>query len=151
MTHMHSRAAVVCLLVAVACSSGSKAAAPDSPAPETATSSSAPGSCSLKAGTTIATYEFTSPQERVRVSLVKGCLYWASTDQQGIRLDLRPRSSGMPLPYIGQVMGGGVQGGSTWEIWTSVDGDFDIRSSGQSSGATVRLTVTVRGPVPAKK
>lgn len=151
MKPMHRRVATVGLLALGACSSGSKATAPASPAPSNAAASGASGSCSLKAGTTIATYEFTSPQERVRVSLLKGCLYWASTDQQGIRLDLRPRSSGMPQPFIGPIMGGGVQGGSTWEIWTSVDGDFDIRSNGQNPGATVRLTVTVRGPVPPAK
>jgi hypothetical protein len=144
-----NRAATFCLLVLGACSSGSKATEPQAPAPETAAAATA--GCSLKAGTTVATYEFTSPQDRVRVSLLRGCLYWASTDQQGVRLDLRPRSSGMQPPYMGQVMSAGAQGGSTWEIRPAVDGDYDIRSSGQTGGRAVRLTVTVRGPVPPAK
>ena len=143
-----TRAATFCLLVLGACSSGSQGTAPQAPVPETA---AATGGCSLKSGTTVATYEFTSPQDRVRVSLLKGCLYWASTDQQGVRLDLRPRSSGMPAPYMGQVMSAGAQGGSTWEIRPAVDGDYDIRSSGQTGGRAVRLTVTVRGPTPPAK
>jgi hypothetical protein len=54
----------------------------------------------------------------------------------------------MQQPYVGQVMTSGVQGGTTWEIRPSADGDYDIRSSGQSAGRAVRLTVTVRGPTP---
>lgn len=142
------RLAIAALATLAACSHSGGGAEPQAPAPAPASGASASSSCSLKAGTTIATYEFTSPQDRVRVSLLKGCLYWASTDQQGVRLDLRPRSSGMQPPYMGQLMSAGAQGGSTWEIRPAVDGDYDIRSSGQTGGRAVRLTVTVRGPVP---
>jgi len=144
------RAATSCLLILGACSSGSKAKEPPAPEPETAAAATETG-CSLKPGTTVAIYEFTSPQDRVRVSLLKGCVYWASTDQAGVRLDLRPRSSGMQPPYVGQALSAGIQGGSTWEIRPAVDGEYDIRSSGQTGGRAVRLTVTVRGATPPAK
>lgn len=143
---------IAVLATLTACSHGGSGGSTESPSPAAAPSATGAGGCSIKAGTTVATYEFTSPQDRVRVSLLKGCLYWASTDQQGVRLDLKPRSSGMQAPYMGQVMSAGAQGGSTWEIRPAVDGDYDIRSSGQTGGRAVRLTVTVRGPTtPAKQ
>jgi hypothetical protein len=137
------------LLAFAACSSGSKPT--ETPAPAAAPATTTSGGCSLKAGTTVGSYQFTSAQERYRVSLVKGCLYWASTDQQGVRLDIKPRTSGMQPPYVAQAMSAGAQGGVTWEIRPAVDGDYDIRSSGPSGGRPVQLTVTVRGPVPAGK
>jgi hypothetical protein len=139
-------AASLSLLALAACSSGSKPT--ETPAPAAATTS---GSCSLKAGTIVGRYEFTSAQQRYRASLVKGCLYWASTDQQGVRLDIRPRATGMQPPYVGQAMSAGAQGGVAWEIRPAVDGDYDIRSTGPSGGRPVQLTITVRGPVPPGK
>ena len=142
------RLVIAALATLTACSHGGGATAPQPPTPAAAPATAGPDGCSLKAGTTVATHEFTSSQERVRVSLLKGCLYWASTDQQGVRLDIKPRSSGMQTPYVAQAMSAGTQGGMTWEIRPAVDGDYDIRSSGPSGGRPVQLTVTVRGPVP---
>ena len=80
-----------------------------------------------------------------RITLRAGCLYWAITDVSGVLLQLRPRSSGTQMPYMGQLMGGGVQGGSTWEIRATIDGEYDIWATGAPSGRAVKLEVTVRG------
>jgi hypothetical protein len=146
---MRNQVTKAALAVLTACSHGGGTGGTESPAPAPATASA--GGCSLKPGTTVATYEFTSANDRVRVSLLKGCLYWASTDQPGVRLDITPRTSGMQPPYVAQAMSAGTQGGVTFEIRPAVDGDYDIRSSGQSGGRAVQLTLTVRGPVPPGK
>lgn len=146
---MQHQLKIATIAVLAACSHGGSTAGTESPTP--APAAAAAGGCSLKPGTTVATYEFTSANDRVRVSLLKGCLYWASTDQPGVRLDIKPRTSGMQPPYVAQAMSAGTQGGVTYEIRPAVDGDYDIRSSGQSGGRAVQLTLTVRGPVPTGK
>ena len=141
------RTPVTLLFAALAaCSSGSQA----DPAP---TPAAAPGdgqaavatSCPTAAGTTILATEFTSSGERARVTLQAGCLYWATTDVGGIRLQLRPRTSGTQLPYVGQLMSGGVQGGSTWEVRTTIEGEYDIWVTGAPTGRAVKVTLAVRG------
>ena len=89
--------------------------------------------------------EFSASGERARITFRAGCLYWATTDVSGVLLQLRPRSSGTQMPYVGQLMSGGVQGGSTWEIRATIDGEYDIWATGAPSGRAVKLEVTVRG------
>jgi hypothetical protein len=108
-------------------------------------------SCPIEVGTKVLTTEFTSSGERARIQLEGGCRYWATTDIGGAQLQLRPRSSGTQMPYMGQVMGGGVQGGSTWEIRATTSGEYDIWATGTAAGRAVRVTVDVRGSLtPAK-
>ena len=134
---------LVFLAVLAACSSGSQSDTASAPAPSAASVSTGP--CPTAVGTTVLSTEFTSSGERARVTLQAGCLYWATTDVGGIRLQLRPRTSGTQLPYVGQLMSGGVQGGSTWEIRTTIEGEYDIWVTGAPTGRAVRVTMTVRG------
>lgn len=132
-----------CLALVTACSSGSQSGTAAAPAPTAAATSTGP--CPTAVGTTVLATEFTSSGERTRVTLKAGCLYWATTDVGGIQLQLRPRSSGTQLPYVGQLMSGGVQGGSTWEVRTTIEGEYDIWVTGAPTGRAVRVTMTVRG------
>jgi hypothetical protein len=128
-----------------ACSSGSQTS---TAAPAPAAGGAAPAvatTCPLEVGTTVLSTSFTSSGERASVTFRAGCLYWAATDVSGILLQLRPRSSGTQLPYVGQLMSGGVQGGSTWEIRATIDGEYNIWVTGAPSGRAVKLSVTVRG------
>ena len=141
------RTPMVLLFAALAACSSSSQVDP-APAPGAAPSGSQPAvatSCPTAVGTTVLSTEFTSSGERARVTLRAGCLYWATTDVGGIRLQLRPRTSGTQLPYVGQLMSGGVQGGSTWEVRTTIEGEYDIWVTGAPTGRAVRVTMTVRG------
>jgi hypothetical protein len=134
---------LVLLAPLVACSSGSQSDTGSAPAPSAAAPST--GACPTAVGTTVLATEFTSSGERARITLQAGCLYWATADVSGIEVRLRPRSSGTQLPYVGQLMSGGVQGGSTWEIRTTIEGEYDIWVTGAPTGRAVRVTMTVRG------
>lgn len=134
---------LVVLAVLAACSSASQSDTASAPAPSAVASSSGP--CPTAVGTTVLATEFTSSGERARVTLQGGCVYHAVTDVGGIRLQLRPRTSGTQLPYIGQLMSGGVQGGSTWEVRTTIEGEYDIWVTGAPTGRAVKVTMTVRG------
>jgi len=128
-----------------ACSSGSQTNAP-APAPAAGGGEpSAVTTCPLAVGTTVLSTVFTSSGERAAITLQSGCLYWATTDVGGIQLQLKPRSSGTQLPYVGQLMSGGVQGGSTWEIRATISGEYNIWVTGAPSGRAVKLSVAVRG------
>jgi len=119
----------------------SKAAAP-----------AAPLTCPIEAGTTVLSTEFTSTGEKAGIMLQAGCLYWATTDVSGIQLQLKPRTSGTQMPYIATTMsGGGASGGQTWEIRVTTSGEFQIWATGQPRGRAVKLSVVVRGNIPAKK
>jgi len=134
------------LALLAACSSGSQSGASPTPAPAPGgTESAAATSCPLAVGTTVLSTSFTSSGERASVAFQAGCVYWATTDVGGVLLQLRPRSSGTQLPYVGQVMSGGVQGGSTWEIRASISGEYNVWVTGAPSGRAVKLTVAVRG------
>ena len=134
------------LALLAACSSGGQSGASPTPAPASggAESAAAP-TCPLAVGTTVLSTSFTSSGERASVEFRTGCLYWATTDVSGILLQLKPRSSGTQLPYVGQLMSGGVQGGSTWEIRATIDGEYNLWVTGAPSGRAVKLSVTVRG------
>ena len=139
---------LITLAFVAACSSGSQGGtATTSPAPASggAEASATSTACPLAVGTRVLSTEFTSSGERARVTLRAGCLYWATTDVGGIQLQLRPRTSGTQTPYIGQLMSGGVQGGSTWEIRATIEGEYDIWATGAPTGRAVRLEVQVRG------
>jgi hypothetical protein len=112
----------------------------------------APLACPIEAGTTVLSTEFTSTGEKATVMLQAGCLYWATTDVGGIQLQLSPRTSGTQMPYVARTMsGGGVSGGETWEIRVTTSGEFQVWATGQPRGRPVKLSVTVRGDIPAKK
>jgi hypothetical protein len=135
------------LALLAACSSGTQADTASTPAP-----APPPGvapACPISAGTRVLTADFTSAGERAAVLLEAGCLYYAETDVGGITLQLRPRQSGTQMPYIGQLMSGGVAGGSTWEIRATITGEYQIWVTGAGSGRAVRVTVTSRGPIKA--
>ena len=139
-----SQLALLALLAA--CSSGGQGGA--SPAPTPASDGATPTAattCPLAVGTTVLSTSFTSSGERAALAFRAGCLYWATTDVSGILLQLRPRSSGTQLPYVGQLMSGGVQGGSTWEIRATIDGEYNIWVTGAPTGRAVKLEVSVRG------
>lgn len=141
---MH-RCLVTALVVLTACSSGSQGAAP-APAPASGGAQPATATtCPIEAGSRVLSTEFSASGERARITFRAGCLYWATTDVGGIRLQLRPRTSGTQLPYVGQLMSGGVQGGSTWEVRTTIEGEYDIWVTGAPTGRAVRVTMTVRG------
>jgi hypothetical protein len=134
-----------------ACSSGSTSGTSPAPAPAAgAAEPTASATCPLAAGTNVLSTEFTSSGERARIVLEAGCLYWATTDVGGIRLQLRPRTSGTQMPYLGQVMGGGVSGGSTWEVRANIGGEYDIWATGAPTGRAVKLDVVVRGSLQPK-
>jgi hypothetical protein len=134
------------LALLAACSSGTQGSSTPAPAPGAgAAEPSASAVCPIAAGTTVLTTDFVASGQRARITLEPGCLYWATTDVAGIRLQLRPRTSGTQMPFIGQLMSGGVQGGSTWEIRPTVRDEYDIWATGAPTGRSVRLTVTVRG------
>jgi len=101
--------------------------------------------CPTAVGATVLSTSFTASGERAPIVFQAGCLYWATTDVGGILLQLRPRRAGTQLPYLGQLMSGGVQGGSTWEIRATIDGEYNIWVTGAPSGRAVKLSVTVRG------
>ena len=136
---------ITALLALTACSSGGQGTAP-TPTPA---SGSAPAptatTCPIEVGTRVLSTEFSASGERARITFRAGCLYWATTDVGGVLLQLRPRSSGTQMPYVGQLMSGGVQGGSTWEIRATIDGEYDIWATGAPSGRAVKLEVAVRG------
>lgn len=139
------------LLVAVlaACSSGTPGAT--APAPAAApVGPTATADCPLVPGSTVLATEFTSTGERADITLTTGCLYWAETDVSGINIQLRPRTSGTQLPYIGRLMSGGAQGGTTWELRATNGGEFQIWATGAPTGRAVKLTVTARGPIKPK-
>jgi hypothetical protein len=133
------------LTLLAACSSGSQSAGTATPAPASATTTAASGRCPLEVGTRVLSTEFTSAGERARITLQAGCVYWATTDVGGVTLQLRPRTSGTQLPYLGQLMSAGVQGGSTWEIRATIDGEYDIWATFSRNVRAVKLEVTVRG------
>ena len=136
---------VTALVALTACSSAGQGAAP-APAPASGDAAiSTATTCPLEVGTRVLSTEFSASGERARVTFRAGCLYWATTDVGGVLLQLRPRSSGTQMPYVGQLMGGGVQGGSTWEIRATIDAEYDIWATGAPSGRAVKLEVTVRG------
>lgn len=135
------------LAVLAACSSGGQTDTTPAPAASSPTGVASP--CTVPAGTRILTADFTSAGERAAVILEAGCLYYAETDVGGITLQLRPRQSGTQMPYIGQLMSGGVAGGSTWEIRATITGAYQIWVTGAGSGRAVRVTVTSRGPIKA--
>jgi hypothetical protein len=127
-------------------------ASAQNPADTAKTPAPAAAACPIEAGTTVLSTEFTSTGEKATVMLQAGCLYWATTDVGGIQLQLRPRTSGTQMPYIGKTMsGGGVSGGETWEIRVTTSGEFQVWATGQPRGRPVKLSVTVRGDIPAKK
>ena len=136
---------ITALVATAACSSGSQGTAP-APAPA---SGGAQGptatTCPIEVGSRVLSTEFSASGERARITFRAGCLYWATTDVSGVLLQLRPRSAGTQMPYMGQLMGGGVQGGSTWEIRATIDGEYDVWATGAPSGRAVKLEVTVRG------
>ncbi len=136
---------ITALLALTACSSGTQGA---TPAPASSSGANAPVSattCPIEVGTRVLSTEFSASGERARITFRAGCLYWATTDVSGVLLQLRPRTSGTQMPYMGQLMGGGVQGGSTWEVRATIDGEYDIWATGAPSGRAVKLEVTVRG------
>ena len=133
------------LVALAACGSGSQGTT-TAPAPSAGgTPASTTTSCPVEVGTRVLATEFSSSGERARITLRAGCVYWATTDVSGVLLQLRPRTSGTQMPYVGQLMSGGVQGGSTWEIRTTIDGEYDIWATGAPGGRAVKLEVTVRG------
>lgn len=134
------------LLLAALSACSSHPSTPSTPTPE----ATATGPCPIEVGTTVLTTEFTSTGERADLSLTAGCLYHAETDVGGITIQLRPRTSGTQLPYVGRLMSGGVQGGSTWEIRATSTGEYQIWATGQPTGRAVKLTVTARGSVKPK-
>jgi len=138
------------ILVALTLLGASTAAAQnDTTKPAAAT---APTTCPIEKGTRVLATEFTSTGERADIALQAGCLYRATTDVGGIQLQLKPRTSGTQMPYIGKTMsGGGVSGGQTWEIRVTTSGEFQIWATGQPRGRPVKLEVDVRGNLPAKK
>ena len=132
------------LVALTACSSGSQST--PSPVPASAGSeTSTATTCPIEVGTRVLSTEFSASGERARITFRAGCVYWATTDASGVLLQLRPRSSGTQMPYVGQLMSGGVQGGSTWEIRATIDGEYDVWATGAPSGRAVKLEVTVRG------
>ena len=133
------------LVALAACSSGNQGTTP-APAPASGGAQAAPTTtCPIEVGTRVLSTEFSASGERARITFRAGCLYWATTDVGGVLLQLRPRSSGTQMPYVGQLMSGGVQGGSTWEIRATIDGEYDIWATGAPSGRAVKLEVAVRG------
>jgi len=130
------------LALLAACSSGTQAG---TAATTTAAEPAGATTCPVAVGSTVLSTEFTSTGERALVELQAGCRYYATTDVGGIQLQLKPRTSGTQKPYIGQLMSGGVQGGSTWEIRATTSGEFNIWVTGSQAGRAVRLEVTVRG------
>lgn len=135
------------ILVALALLAASSAAAQND-----TTKPAAPATCPIEKGTRVLATEFTSTGERADIALQAGCLYQATTDVAGIQLQLKPRTSGTQLPYIGRSMsGGGVSGGQSWEIRVTTSGEFQIWATGQPRGRPVKLEVEVRGNLPAKK
>ena len=136
---------ITALLALTACSSGTQGATP-APAPSSGANGPVSATtCPIDVGTRVLATEFSASGERARITFRAGCLYWATTDVSGVLLQLRPRTSGTQMPYVGQLMGGGVQGGSTWEIRATIDGEYDIWATGAPSGRAVKLEVTVRG------
>jgi len=130
------------LVLLFGCSSGTQGGSDPAITPSPSASAT---TCPITVGTTVLSTEFTSTGERARIDLVAGCRYNATTDVGGIQVQLRPRTSGTQLPYIGQLMSGGVTGGSTWEIRTTISGEYNIWVTGAPTGRAVRLSVTVRG------
>jgi len=138
------------ILVALALLVASTAAAQnDTTKPATP---AAPPACPIEKGTRVLATEFTSTGERADIALQAGCLYQATTDVAGIQLQLKPRTSGTQMPYVGRSMsGGGASGGQSWEIRVTTSGEFQIWATGQPRGRPVKLEVEVRGNLPAKK
>jgi hypothetical protein len=140
------RVAPLILLATLAgCSSANPPAS--TPAPAGGDPAAASAGCPIEAGTTILATEFTSAGERTDIMLTAGCKYYAETDMSGVTIELRARTSGTQKPYIGRLMSGGVQGGSTWEIRATSTGEFQIWATGSTGGRAVRVTVTSRGPI----
>lgn len=128
--------------VLAGCSSSNPPASTPAPAGGAA---AATGSCPIEAGTTILATEFTSAGERADIGLTAGCKYYAETDMSGVTIQLRARTSGTQVPYIGRIASGGVQGGSTWEIRANSTGEYQIWATGSTGTRAVRVTVTARG------
>jgi predicted secreted protein len=140
------------MLVTLAVLAASSASAQNDTSKAAAPTAAAPLTCPLEKGTTVLSTEFSSTGEKAGIMLQAGCVYWATTDVSGIQLQLKPRTSGTQMPYLGKTMsGGGVSGGQTWEIRVTTSGEFQIWATGQPRGRAVKLSVTVRGSVPAKK
>jgi len=136
--------ALAVLGMLAACSPSSQGDTAATPAP------SADGVCPVESGTRVLQTEVNNSGERRDITLQAGCVYWAETDVRGTTLQLRPKTSGTQLPYLGQLMSGGVQGGSTWEIRANTTGDYQIVVTGAPTGRAVRITVTVRGSTSTK-
>ncbi len=130
------------LVLLVACSPSSQGDTTSTPAPAAAAEG---GACPLETGSTVLATEVNNSGERRDIALQAGCVYWAETDVRGVTLQLRPRTSGTQLPYVGQMMSGGVQGGATWEIRANTTGEYQLVVTGAPTGRAVRITVTVRG------
>jgi len=143
-------ASLPALAILAACSSGSQGTSTAAPAAAPSTPSGVAAACPISSGTVVLATEFTSSGERAAITLEAGCLYYAVTDVGGILLQLRPRQSGTQMPYVGQLMSGGVAGGSTWEIRATTAGEYQVWVTGAPSGRAVRVTVTARGPITAK-
>ena len=139
--------ALAVLGMLAACSPSSQGDTAATPAPSAGASD---GVCPVEPGTSVLQTEVNNSGERRDITLQAGCVYWAETDVRGTTLQLRPRTSGTQLPYLGQLMSGGVQGGSTWEIRANTTGDYQIVVTGAPTGRAVRITVTVRGSTSTK-
>ena len=136
------------LALVAACSPSSQGDTASTPTPAVAAGD---GICPLEAGSTVLATEVNNSGERRDITLQAGCVYWAETDVRGVTLQLRPQTSGTQLPYVGQQISGGVQGGSTWEIRANTTGDYRLVVTGAPTGRAVRITVTVRGSTSPKK
>lgn len=135
---------LVTLALLAACSPGGQSTT-STPAPAASSGAASDGTCPLEVGTSVLATEINNAGERRDLTLTAGCRYWAETDVRGTTIQLRPRTSGTQLPYIGEVMSGGVQGGTTWEIRANTTGEYQVVVTGAPTGRSVRLTVTVRG------
>jgi hypothetical protein len=134
---------IAALLVLTACSSGSQGSTAAAPAP-TGTAQAA-GTCPLEQGTMVLNTSFSNVGERAALNLRAGCIYWATTNVSGVKLALRARVTGTAMPYMAETMGAGVAGGSTWELRSSIDGEYEIWAAGMQGGNPVKVEVTVRG------
>jgi len=141
---LHPLAALALL---AACSPSGQGDTASTPAPA---ASEEAGACPLEAGSTVLSTEVNNSGERRDITLQAGCIYQAETDVRGVTLQLRPRTSGTQLPYVGQLMSGGVQGGATWEIRANTTGEYQLVVTGAPTGRTVRINVTVRGSTKSK-
>ncbi|HEX5004153.1 MAG TPA: hypothetical protein VFV65_02500 [Gemmatimonadales bacterium] len=137
----------ILLACLAACSSSNPPADTPAPAGAAAGAAAAAASCPIEQGTTVLATEFTSAGERADIALQAGCRYYAETDMSGVTIQLRPRTSGTQQPYVGRLMGGGVQGGSTWEIRATSSGEYQIWATGSTGGRAVKVTVTARGSI----